>query len=133
MALGIVLITKGDLGTSPISSVPLVTSTASNLSFGQTTYILNVAFILCQWFLLQKDFLPVQWLQLAINLLFSSMIDIATQLLSFLKVDNLFMQLLVFLLGCASCSHFYILHLLLFFRITLPQFVPKLRYLELHP
>ncbi len=35
MSLGIALVTRGNLGTTPISSLPLVSSYASGLTFGQ--------------------------------------------------------------------------------------------------
>ena len=45
-AFGVVFITKAALGTSPISGVPYVMSLASPLSFGSTTFLLNLLFIL---------------------------------------------------------------------------------------
>ena len=41
MALGVALSIKADLGTSPISSLPYVTSLMSSLSVGTTTIIMN--------------------------------------------------------------------------------------------
>lgn len=50
-SFGIVLITVGNLGTSPISSVPYVFSLAfPQLSFGMTTFIWNILFIMIQSF-----------------------------------------------------------------------------------
>ena len=58
-ALGIALITKADLGTSPISSVPYVCSLFfEGISFGAFTFIVNMLFIALQIILLKRDFHP---------------------------------------------------------------------------
>ena len=59
-SFGIALITKGALGTSPISSVPYVLSLQfSSFSFGMTTFLINSIFILIQIVLLKKNFKPL--------------------------------------------------------------------------
>lgn len=45
MSLGISLVTRGNLGTTPISSLPLVSSYASSLTFGETTFLINLFFV----------------------------------------------------------------------------------------
>ena len=100
-SFGIALITKGALGTSPISSVPYVLSLQfSSFSFGMTTFLINSIFILIQIVLLKKNFKPLQFLQFGVNILFSSFIDFSMSLLSFLELSNIWMQLIVLVLGC---------------------------------
>lgn len=100
-SFGIALITKGALGTSPISSVPYVLSLQfPSLSFGMTTFLINSLFILVQIILLKKNFKPLQFLQFGVNILFSSFIDFSMSLLSFLELSNIWMQMLTLLLGC---------------------------------
>lgn len=55
MSLGIALVTRGNLGTTPISSLPLVSSYASGLTFGETTFFINLLFVAAQWPLLRKS------------------------------------------------------------------------------
>ena len=55
MSLGIALVTRGNLGTTPISSLPLVSSYASGLTFGETTFFINLLFVAAQWLLLRKS------------------------------------------------------------------------------
>ena len=74
-AFGIDLITVASLGTSPISSVPLVISLYTPWTFGQLTFALNMAFIVLQMALLRRQFRPVELLQIAINFVFSAAID----------------------------------------------------------
>ena len=58
-SFGIALITKGALGTSPISSIPYALSLQfPSFSFGMTTFLVNSLFILVQIILLKKDFKP---------------------------------------------------------------------------
>ena len=56
MAFGVVFSIKAALGTSPISSVPYVTSTISGLSVGTTTIIMNFMFVLIQIAILRKKY-----------------------------------------------------------------------------
>ena len=53
MTFGIALSCKADLGTSPISSVPLVLSMCTPFSVGIITIIMNLAFIAVQPLLLR--------------------------------------------------------------------------------
>lgn len=83
-SFGVAFITKSALGTSQISSVPYVLSLRfPSVSFGMTTFFVNLLFILIQAVLLKKNFQPVQFLQVAVNVLFSVLIDVSMTLLSF--------------------------------------------------
>ena len=84
-ALGIALITKADLGTSPISSVPYVLCLHFTPTFGQFTFIMNMFFILAQILILRKRFRPIQFLQIGVVALFSVCIDIFMFLLSWVE------------------------------------------------
>ena len=100
-SFGIALITKGALGTSPISSVPYVLSLKfTTLSFGTATFIINMVFIAVQIALLKKEFKAVQFLQIGINLLFSAFIDVSMNLLAFVQPDIFWEKMLAFLAGC---------------------------------
>lgn len=58
MAFGVAFSIAGALGTSPISSVPYVTSCISGLSVGTTTIIMNCIFVLIQIAILRRQY---QW------------------------------------------------------------------------
>lgn len=101
-SFGIALITKAALGTSPISSVPLVLSDQYSLTFGQFTFIMNTLFILGQALLLRRDFHPVQLLQMLVNVVFSAGIDVSMGFLSWLQpAGNPLVEGVALLLGCA--------------------------------
>ena len=101
-SFGVAFITKSALGTSQISSIPYVLSLKfTNLSFGQTTFIFNMLFILIQLLILKKDFRPIQFLQIAANVLFSSFIDVSMTLLTGLNPQTIPLRTLSLLVGCA--------------------------------
>lgn len=101
-SFGIALITKGALGTSPISSIPYVLSLQfPSFSFGMTTFWVNSLFILVQIILLKKDFKPCNACNLvSIFSLFTSSIDFSMSLLSFLELSSIWIQMLTLILGC---------------------------------
>ena len=99
-SFGIAFITKASLGTSPISSVPYVLSFQIPFSFGQVSFLVNMLFILGQIILLKSKFKPVQFLQIAVNVLFSACIDWSMAFLSWLNPDSPVTCFLSLLTGC---------------------------------
>lgn len=100
-SFGIAFITKSALGTSSISSLPYVLSLRfPAVSFGLTTFILNMLFILVQILLLRQDFRPVQFLQIGANILFSFLIDVSMMVLTFFQPSALPVRLLSLTAGC---------------------------------
>ena len=100
-AFGVALITKAALGTSPISSLPYVLSFRFPLTLGQFSFFMNMVFILGQILLLRKKFQPIQLLQIVVNVVFSSFIDVSMDLLSWLEPDSLPVKAAALLAGCA--------------------------------
>lgn len=100
-SFGVAFITKSALGTSQISSVPYVLSLRfPSVSFGMTTFFVNLLFILIQAVLLKKNFQPVQFLQVAVNVLFSVLIDVSMMLLSFFQPEAFGLRIVSLLAGC---------------------------------
>ena len=100
-AFGVALITKAALGTSPISSVPYVLSLRFTPTLGAFTFVMNLIFIILQPVLLRRDYQPIQLLQIVVNIVFSWFIDVSMNLLGWLEPQNIAVELLVLLLGCA--------------------------------
>ena len=99
-SFGVALITKASLGTSPISSVPYVLSLRFAPSLGAFTFVMNLLFILIQVALLRKDFQPIQFLQILVNVVFSSFLDVSMALLGAFHPQSYPLQLLALLAGC---------------------------------
>ena len=100
-AFGVALITKAALGTSPISSVPYVLSLRFAPTLGAFTFVMNLLFIILQPVLLRRDYQPIQLLQIVVNIVFSWFIDVSMNLLDWLEPQNIAVELIVLLLGCA--------------------------------
>ena len=100
-SFGIVLITKGDLGTSQISSIPYVLSLQlTSISFGMFSFIMNMVYIVLQALLLRRQFKPIQLLQIVVNVVFSASIDVFMAMLSFYAPQQLFTRVLSAVAGC---------------------------------
>ena len=85
MAFGVAFSIKGNLGTSPISSLPYVTGQISGLTVGTTTIIMHCVLILLQILILRKKYDWFQLMQLPIAFLFGLMTDLAVDSLAFLN------------------------------------------------
>lgn len=100
-SFGIVLITKGALGTSQISSIPYVLSLqVPSISFGMFSFIMNMVYIVLQALLLRRQFKPIQLLQIVVNVVFSASIDVFMAMLSFYAPQQLFTRVLSAVAGC---------------------------------
>ena len=100
MSLGIALVTRGNLGTTPISSLPLVSSYASNLTFGETTFLINLLFVVAQWLLLRRSINKVRLLaQIPITFAVSYFIETSMKFTEFLSSDVYWKCLAVSMLG----------------------------------
>ncbi len=100
-SFGIAFITKSALGTSQISSVPYVFSLQfTQFSFGGWSFIMNMAYIFLQIAILRKKFQPIQLLQIAVNVLFSSFIDVGILLLQWFNPVSWPLRLASLAIGC---------------------------------
>lgn len=100
MSLGIALVNRGNLGTTPINSLPLVSSYASGLTFGETTFFINLLFVAAQWLLLRKSINKLLLLsQIPITFAFSYFIDTSMQITEFLSSDIYWKCFAVSMLG----------------------------------
>lgn len=100
-SFGISFITKAALGTSPISSLPYVTSLKFSPTLGQFTFAMNCLFILAQALLLRKAFPKIQYLQIVVNVVFSGAIDVSMWMLSNMQPATLLSKMVSLVAGCA--------------------------------
>ena len=80
-SLGVSLITKGNLGTSPISSIPYVLSLNFPFSLGNFTIVFSLLLIFLQFLLLGKNFKAEHLLQIPVSMAFGYFIDMSMILL----------------------------------------------------
>ncbi|MCD7866162.1 MAG: DUF6198 family protein [Clostridiales bacterium] len=101
-SLGVAFITRADLGTSPISSIPYVLSLNFSFTLGQYTMIFSAFLVLLQILILRKDYQPVQLLQLLVGVLFGYFIDFSMDvLLIWLNPEQYAAKMVYLLIGCA--------------------------------
>ena len=84
-SLGVSLITKANLGTSPISSIPYVLSLNFPFTLGQFTIAFSLLLILVQLAILRRDFKAEHVLQIPISILFGWFIDLTMGMLFFVR------------------------------------------------
>lgn len=99
-SLGVSIITKADLGTSPISSIPYVLSLNFPFSLGVFTVVFSILLILLQLLILRKNFKAEHALQIPISFLFGYFIDLTMTLLGKLTPEHYLAKMAFLLIGC---------------------------------
>ncbi len=100
-AMGIALITRANLGTSPISSNPYVLSLRfPAISLGMFTLFFSLLLIVLQLLILGKGFPKQFWLQIPVSFVLSAFIDLAMALLSFVNPQSYPLEMIALLIGC---------------------------------
>lgn len=101
-SLGVACITKANLGTSPITSIPYVLSIGFQPTIGQFTIFWSLILIACQLLLLRRQFQLVQLLQIPVSILFGSFIDFSMDIiLAQLNPQSYPAKMISLLIGCA--------------------------------
>ena len=77
------LITKANLGTSPISSIPFTLSLSFTPTIGQFTIFFSLLLILIQIVLERKKYQPIQLLQIPVSVAFGYFIDFSMDYIFF--------------------------------------------------
>lgn len=99
-SLGVSLVTKANLGTSPISSIPYVLSLNFPFTLGNFTIFFSLILIVLQLLILRKNFKLEHVLQIPISILFGYFIDWTMILLAFVNPETYIMKIIYLLIGC---------------------------------
>lgn len=99
MAFGVAFSIEASLGTSPISSLPYVTSLLTPLSVGNTTILMHCIFILIQILILRKKYELIQLVQLPVAFLFGYLTDFAVWALDKISYETYWQQWLLCFIG----------------------------------
>lgn len=106
MTFGVALCVRSALGSSVISTIPLVLSIAGSddlivpMTIGEWTYVTNFALVGLQIIILGKQFELVQLFQLVIGFFFGWLLDVNMGITSFIPIENLTAQLIAQAVGC---------------------------------
>lgn len=99
-AFGVAVTKRGELGVSPISSVPNVMSSyMDSFSLGTWLIIWNCILIIGQILILKKDFQLIQLLQLPLSFLFGIFTDFGVWCMSYVSNDYYAVRLLLVIAG----------------------------------
>lgn len=99
-SMGVSLVTKASLGTSPISSIPYVLSLNFPFTLGNFTILFSVFLIVLQVLILRKNFKLEHLLQLPVSVLFGYFIDWTMLLFTFVQPHSYISKIMYLLLGC---------------------------------
>ena len=99
-SLGVSLITKANLGTSPISSIPYVLSLNFPFTLGNFTIFFSVFLILLQLVILRKNFKLEHVLQIPVSVAFGYFIDLTMLLFTWVHPESYVMKIVYLLIGC---------------------------------
>ena len=99
-ALGVSLVTKASLGTSPISSIPYVLSLKFPFTLGNFTIIFSILLILLQILILRKNFKMENILQIPVSIAFGYFIDLTMYMFFWVNPQNYAIKLIALFAGC---------------------------------
>lgn len=106
MTLGVALTIRSDLGSSVISSIPMVMTLAGadgkvpGLTVGEYTNLMNVVLVLLQILILRRRFDKVQLLQLVIGAVFGFFLDLSMWITSAVAPASLAGEIMAQVAGC---------------------------------
>lgn len=100
MGLGINLVAHANLGTSALTSIPLVMNELVPLSFGELTMIFNIVLVISQVILLGKSFPLLQYFQLIVSFVLGVSVDFWGPMIQYLELNHFLWQLIAVVIGC---------------------------------
>lgn len=104
IALGISIITRSDLGTSPITSVPYVASLNTSISLGTYFFLFTIVLICLQMLFLGKKGIMERKLELIMQFpvafVLSAFTDLAMWLTDFWIPDAYYVKIISLVIGC---------------------------------
>lgn len=99
--LGIAVTTQAELGTTPISSLPYLFTFLTPLSFGTTTFLINMLFFLGEILIKKEKFKKTDFFQIIVTIFFGFFIDLGMIISAPFKSDVYIFNLLMIVIGSA--------------------------------
>ena len=104
IALGISIITRSDLGTSPITSVPYVASLNTSVSLGMYFFLFTIVLIILQLLLLGKEKIKEKKMELLMQFPVAFVLSVFTDLTMWLTTsltpESYFLKVISLIIGC---------------------------------
>ena len=100
MTIGIALSVKSDLGVSPVSTIPYTMTCVWGIEMGRATIVFHFVLVLLQLLLLRRRFKPMQFMQIAVGVVFGYFTTFCNYGASLLPTtSNIAIRLLLMLLS----------------------------------
>jgi uncharacterized membrane protein YczE len=93
LALGVAISVNGNLGVSPVNSLPYIISQIINVPMGTCVTALFCFYILLQIIILRREFQPIQLLQIVFSTVFGYFVDFAKLLIGDFVIPTYFGRL----------------------------------------
>ena len=93
LALGVAISVNGNLGVSPVNSLPYIISKIINVPMGTCVTALFCFYILLQIIVLRREFQPIQLLQIVFSTIFGYFVDFAKLLVGDFMIPTYFGRL----------------------------------------
>jgi uncharacterized membrane protein YczE len=83
LALGVAVAVKSDLGITPVNAIAFVASRIFAVDHGLMTACVYGGYVLIQFAILRKEFRPINFLQIAVAILFGLFVSLCNRILPF--------------------------------------------------
>lgn len=101
ISFGIALCVRADLGITPISCPPYVLSLGFKPSIGFFTMTMYMLFIVGQLIILGHDFKKIQFLQIAVAVIFGSFVDFSMYITRWIDISSYIPRMMLLISSCA--------------------------------
>jgi uncharacterized membrane protein YczE len=111
LAFGVAVAVKSDLGITPVNSIAFAASRIFSIDHGLMTALVYCGYVLIQFAILRKEFLPISFLQIAVAWLFGLFVSLCNHILSFPAPEIYWVRILLMIASVVIIAIGIILYL----------------------
>ena len=111
LAFGVAVAVKSDLGITPVNSIAFAASRIFSIDHGLMTALVYCGYVLIQFAILRKEFLPISFLQIAVAWLFGLFVSLCNRILSFPAPEIYWVRILLMIASVVIIAIGIILYL----------------------
>jgi len=111
LALGVAVAVKSDLGITPVNSIAFAASRIFSIDHGLMTALVYCGYVLIQFAILRKEFLPISFLQIGVAWLFGLFVSLCNRILSFPAPEVYWVRILLMIASVVIIAVGIILYL----------------------
>ena len=111
LAFGVAVAVKSDLGITPVNSIAFAASRIFSIDHGLMTALVYCGYVLIQFAILRKEFLPISFLQIGVAWLFGLFVSLCNRILSFPAPEVYWVRILLMIASVVIIAVGIILYL----------------------